>query len=202
MISFLRGTVAEKTMSSVVIDVGGVGYECGVSVATASALPAPGSEERVKVYTYLQVREDALQLFGFSSPEERTAFVHLISVSGVGPKLALSVLSTYGPGELRSVVVSGDEGRMTAVSGVGKKTAQRMLVELRDKFKDDLASAPGGSLPGATASPRAVDEATAALLSMGFSPQEAELSLRGYDGGREDTEAAIKYALKRLGSNG
>lgn len=201
MISFLRGTVASKTPSELVIDVGGVGFACGISLTTSAALPMPETDQEVKVLTRLQVRDDALTLFGFATDEERVAFDHLIAITGVGPKLALSVLSTFSSQELRSVVASEDIKRMTSVPGVGKKTAQRMLLELRDAFQDLTAEEAVG-LPGSQAgSLGAMEDATAALLSMGFSPQEAEVSLRGYDGPASDAESAIKYALKRLGGN-
>lgn len=202
MISFLRGTVIEKTLTQVVLDVNGIGFACGISSTTAAALPAPGSGEEVLVHTYLQVREDAMTLFGFATAQERSAFEHLIAVSGVGPKLALSVLSTFGPDALHEVVAVGDEKRMATVPGVGRKTAQRMILELRDAFKTDAIPAGVSQIPGFGTTPlAAVEDATQALLSMGFSPQEAEVALRGYDGGTSDVEAAIKYALKRLGSN-
>lgn len=201
MISFLRGTIAQNTPSELVIDVGGVGFSCGVSSTTSAAMPMPGTGEEVVVLTRMQVREDAMTLYGFATDEERVAFDHLIAITGVGPKLALSVLSTFSSDELRRVVGAGDERRMTAVPGVGKKTAQRMILELRDVFKD-LPGAAGQGAPGSSsAGTGAVEEATAALLSMGFSPQEAEVSLRGYDGPASDAASAVTYALKRLGSN-
>ncbi len=202
MISFLRGTVAEKTLSSAVIDVGGVGYLCGISASTSAALPAPGTPEEVRIYTYLQVRDDGMALYGFATREERTAFERLVAISGVGPKLALSVLSSFSPDALRDVVAAGDEKRMATVPGVGKKTASRMILELKDVLKTNLL---GGSsmLPGmgAPAVPArgAAEEATEALLSMGFTPAECELAVKGYDGPADDASAAVKYALKRLG---
>ena len=203
MISFLRGTIAEKGATYVIVDVGGVGYLCGVSTTTASALPAPGTGEQALVHTYMQVREDAVTLFGFATVEERSAFEHLIKVTGVGPKLAVSVLSTFTPAALREVVANGDERRMSTVPGVGKKTASRMILELRDALKVDLLPDGTARLPGMgeSSSATAVDEASQALLSMGFSPQEVELSVKGYDGDPYDSEAAIKYALRRLGGN-
>lgn len=202
MISFLRGRIAERDAGQVVVDVAGVGYACGVSSTTAAALPAPGSPEEAVIYTKLAVREDAVALYGFATREERTAFEHLVSISGVGPKLALSVLSTFGPEALRQVVSSGDEKRMATVPGVGKKTAQRMIMELRDAFKT-LVINPADALPGfceGAASAAAVEQATEALLSMGFAPAEADVALKGYDGAPDDVEAAVKFALKRLGS--
>lgn len=205
MISFLRGTVAVKTLSQAIIDVNGVGFACGISSNTSAALPAPGSGEQAMLYTYLQVRDDAFALFGFASQEERTVFERLIAITGVGPKLALAVLSSFTPDALREVVATGDEKRMATVPGVGKKTASRMILELKDALKADLYGG-SASLPGflgdAAAQAVATDEASQALLSMGFSPDEVKLSLNGYDGGPNDVEAAVKYALKRLGSIG
>ena len=203
MIAFLRGTVADKTLASAVIDVNGVGYACGVSANTAAALPAPGSSEECLVYTYLQVRDDAVALYGFARREEREAFERLIAITGVGPKLALAVLSSFSPDALRDIVAGGDEKRMASVPGVGKKTASRMILELKDAFKADVLAGTA-FLPGmgadAAASGGAVDEAAAALLSMGFTAAECELALKGYDGSPSDSAAAIKYALRRLGS--
>ena len=205
MISFLRGRVAAKLPQQVVMDVGGVGFACGVSATTSMALPAPGTDEEVTLHTYLQVRDDAFALFGFATTEERVAFEHLIAITGVGPKLALSVLSSFSPDVLREVVAVGDEKRMATVPGVGKKTASRMILELKDASKTDVLGA-SGVLPGFPgASPAsaagALDEAAQALLSMGFTPDEAKLALKGYDG-PQDVESAIKYALRRLGSMG
>lgn len=201
MIAFLRGRVADKTAGTLVLDVGGVGYAVGVSAQTSAAVPAPGSREECLVYTYLQVRDDGVSLYGFAAREERAVFERLIAISGVGPKLALAVLSSFSPDALRDVVAAGDEKRMATVPGVGKKTASRMILELKDALKTDLL---GGSamLPGmgAPAAPgAAVDDATAALLSMGFTSAECELALKGYEGPAADASAAIKYALKRLG---
>lgn len=200
MISFLRGSVAEKTLSTVVLDVGGVGYECGVSSTTSSEVPAPGSGEPCTLYTHMQVRDDAVALYGFATPAEREAFRKLIGITGVGPKLALSVLSTFSPEALRSVVATGDERRMETVPGVGKKTASRMVLELKDAFKDDLFSIASG--PVSTSAPQeggAVADAFAALLSMGFTSAECELALSGFDGPPDDVQSAIKFALKRIG---
>ncbi len=203
MISHLCGTIEEKTATQVVIDVGGMGFACGVSTTTAAALPMPGSDEQVKVYTRMAVRDDAIALFGFASAEERTAFDRLVGVNGVGPKLALSVLSTFSPEALREVVALADEKRMASVPGVGKKTAQRMILELKDAFKGDAMTAAANAAATGTAgtASSAVEDASLALLTMGFSPQEVDLALRGYDGDAADAEAAIRFALKRLGSN-
>ena len=203
MISFLRGRVVEKTSASVVVDVGGVGYACGISASTAAALPAPGSAEECMLYVRMQVREDGASLFGFSTKEEREVFERLVAVSGVGPKIALCVLSSFSPETLGEIVASGDEKRMATVPGVGKKTASRLILELRDVFKENLFTAAARADSGkasASTSP-AMEEASAALLSMGFSSAECELALKGFDGRADDTAAAVRYALRRMGSN-
>ena len=192
MISQLHGTLVEATMSSAVVDVSGVGFELGISGSTAATLPAPGGE--VRLYTRMQVREDAMTLFGFSSKDERTMFDRLVSVSGVGPRLALAVLSTYTVGQLYSLVMAEDDKGMTKVPGVGKKTAQRLILELKvDAIPGQVA------MPVPAAAPSAIDDARAALLSMGFSPQETDVALSGYDGQDMRVEDLLGAALKRLG---
>lgn len=202
MIAQVRGSLEEASLSSVVVDVGGVGFELGVSGITAASLPALGQE--VRLYTRMQVREDAWSLFGFATKEERTLFDHLVSVSGVGPKLALSVLSKFRVAELYTVVVTEDVKRMQSVPGVGKKTAQRLILELQSTFaKDKSLSGISDELPDQLPlAPRdngALADANAALLSMGFTPQEAELALAGYDESQATTEKMLQGALKRLG---
>ena len=183
-------------MSSAVVDVSGVGFELGISGSTAATLPTPGGE--VRLYTRMQVREDAMTLFGFSSKDERTMFDRLVSVSGVGPRLALAVLSTYTVGQLYSLV-------MAEVPGVGKKTAQRLILELKSTFAKDKGFVPVDVIPGQVAmpvpaaAPSAIDDARAALLSMGFSPQETDVALSGYDGQNMRVEDLLGAALKRLG---
>lgn len=209
MIVQLTGTLVELTASIAVLDVGGVGYELGISSVTASSMPEVGTPG-VTLLTRLIVREDAMTLFGFSSREERALFDRLCSISGVGPKLALAVLSTFTPSSLAGVVVAQDAGMMATVPGVGKKLASRLLLELESVFAKDptlvgLASA--ASLPerGAIAAPAAAgsgveSDVTAALLAMGFTSEEATLALEGYDeAGATTTKAALSYALKRLG---
>ena len=205
MISQLHGTVLEATPSAVVLDVSGVGFELGISGTTAVTLPQVGQEARL--YTRMQVREDSMTLFGFSSKDERTMFDRLVAVTGVGPRLALAVLSKFTVGQLYSIVMAEDDKSMATVSGVGKKTAQRLILELKSTFAKDKgfipADVPATQLPlaqpaGAQA-PSAIEDARAALLSMGFSPQEAELALDGYDGSDMRVEQLLGAALKRLG---
>lgn len=204
MISLLHGTLVEATASRAVLDVSGVGLEMGISATTAATLPALGEEARL--FTRMQVREDALSLYGFSTSDERTMFDRLITVSGVGPRLALAVLSKFTVGQLYSVVMAEDDKAMATVSGVGKKTAQRLILELKSVFSKDKGFAPAESgLPVAasTLAPvvesSALEDARSALLSMGFSPQEAELALDGYDGSDMRVEQILGAALKRLG---
>lgn len=210
MIVQLTGTLVEFTASTVVLDVHGVGYELGVSAVTASSLPEVGTPG-VTLLTRMLVREDSMTLFGFSSREERSLFDRLCAISGVGPKLALSVLSTFTPSQLAGVVVAEDAGMMATVPGVGKKLASRLLLELESVFSKDptlvsLASAAslparGGVVAAAPAAGSGVDaDVTAALLAMGFTGEEATLALEGHEeAGATSTKAAIQYALKRLG---
>lgn len=205
MIVQLTGTLVEVLPSYVVIDVGGVGYELGVSSTTAAALPQVGTAG-VTILTRLIVREDAQELYGFATREERALFDQLRAISGVGPKLALSTLSTFTPAQLATVVTSQDIARMALVPGVGRKKASRLLVELSDVFSKNVElrglvglQEPQTS-PAAAATASIESEATEALLSMGFTPQEAALALEGHqDAGATTIEKALAYALRRIG---
>ena len=210
MIVQLTGTLVELTASQAVLDVAGVGYELGISAVTASSLPEVGTPG-VTLLARLIVREDSMTLFGFSSREERALFDRLCAISGVGPKLALSVLSTFTPTQLAGVVAADDAGMMATVPGVGKKLASRLLLELESVFAKDptllsLATAAtlparGGIVAPAPAAGSGVDaDVTAALLAMGFTGEEAALALEGHeDAGATTTKAALEYALRRLG---
>lgn len=205
MISQLHGAVLEATPSMVVIDVNGVGFELGISGTTAAGLPHVGGD--VRLYTRMVVREDSCTLFGFATKDERTMFDRLVAVSGVGAKLALAVLSKFSVGQLYAVVMAEDDKGMATVPGVGKKTAQRLILELKGIFAKDRSLAGSGMvdsipLPLDVAAPAAaapMDDATAALLSMGFTPAEATLALSGYDGEDMRVEELLAAALKRLG---
>ncbi len=209
MIVQLTGTLLEVNPASIVLDVGGMSYELGVSANTIAALPAQG-EAGVTVFTRLIVREDAMELYGFSTKTERALFDQLRAISGVGPKLALAVLSTFSPAQLAHVVGAQDAKRMAQVPGVGAKKASRLLVELSDVFSKnaELRGLVGLGTPEAAHSavvggPASTleSEATEALLSMGFSPQEAELALEGAaEAGAVTIEKVVAYALRRLGS--
>lgn len=188
-------------MSAAVIDVGGVGYEVGISATTAAGLPPAGDE--VRLYTRMRISNDAVALFGFLTASERMVFDRLISVSSIGPRLALSVLSKFSVEQLYTVVLSEDAKAMATVPGVGKKTAQRLILELKGTFAKerglvgaDLPAA--GQLPIGAPDRGVLEDAREALLSMGFSPQETDLALDGYDEGMR-VEDLLAAALKRLG---
>lgn len=193
MIAFLKGRLAAKIESSVVIDVGGVGYAVGMSAHSLSSMPAVG--EPVQVYTYLLVREDALTLYGFANMAEKALFERLISVSGVGPKVALAALSSYTTEALSNAIIASDTTAVSRIPGIGKKTAQRIILELQGTLEsasqqqDDLFAAGNA---------QAVKAATEDLLTMGFSSAEAEVALKGAAAGADEA-ALLQYALKRLG---
>ena len=207
MISQLTGSLVDVSPTSVVLDVGGIGFALGVSATTAAALPQVGSAG-ITLLTRMVVKENAIGLYGFASQDERAVFDRLVTVSGVGPKLALAVLSTFTPAALATIVTTQDASRMAQVPGVGKKKAQRLLMELSDVFAKDATlrglaggeDVPPGSPPQPDTSASIVEEATSALLSMGFTPQECDLALTGHDeAGATTLEQTIAYALRRLG---
>lgn len=196
MIAFLKGTMAGRTSSHAFINVNGVGFSVGMPTTDLSRLPDRGSE--VMVYTHLSVREDAMALYGFLSQEAHALFLRLIGVSGVGPKVALAALSTFKPEELVSAIQSQDVKAVSNIPGVGKKTAQRLILEL----KGTLAEEAEGNLFSAQvaeASAR-LQGARDALLSMGFSSAEADLALKDAPESADTEGALLQYALKRLGS--
>lgn len=194
MIAFLQGILAGKTPTSMYVNVGGVGFEVGMSQRALAEMPA--LNETVTIYTYLQVREDELSLYGFCSLEEKSLFEKLISVSGVGPKVALAALSAYESDKLKELIASQDVSAVQKIPGIGKKTASRIILELKGSLDMD-----GDNLFQNTsqATRTVLAYAQEALLSMGFSSAEAEVALKGAP---EDTSesALIQYALKRLGS--
>ena len=196
MISFLTGRVAAKTTQAAYLDVNGVGFEVFMAGASLSKLPDKG--ETVTVHTYLQVREDAFALYGFLSLEEKGLFEKLISVSGVGPKVALAALSFYSPAQLVEAVMSQDVGRVQKIPGVGKKTASRIILELKGTL-DQEAGLFAAEEPAAAAMSSAFQDVVDALLSMGFTSAEADLALKGADEGASEG-ALLQYALKRLGN--
>lgn len=199
MISIIEGVLREKTSDRVTIDVSGVGYEVLVPSETLSKLPAIG--KNTTVYTRLQVRDDAMVLYGFASTDERSLFDVLVKVSGVGPKFALSILSSLTPDALRQAVVAGDVDALTAVPGVGKKVAGRLVLDLKDKLAVD------GDLAGAAAAGGPMAEVRDALLALGLTPQEARDAMAGLTNGnghgpsneQRPVEELLREALQAVG---
>ncbi|TMQ63955.1 MAG: Holliday junction branch migration protein RuvA [Candidatus Eisenbacteria bacterium] len=200
MIAWLRGTLGEKDAAHCVVEAGGVGYRVSVSCHTARALPDVG--DPVFVYTQQVVREDAIQLFGFSDLEERRLFELLITVSGVGPKVALAVLSGLPPFALAKAIRDENLAALVGISGVGRKTAERLIVELRDKL-DVMAVASGAAPAGGGVLPRSerFEDAVAALVRLGYSRPQATDAVRKVTDGEEDPslEHLVRRALARLG---
>ncbi len=200
MIAFLKGRLAGKTASCAFIDVQGVGYAVGMPSGALAKMPEVGQE--VQVHTYLQVSENGIALYGFLSLEEKALFERLITVSGIGPKVALAALSAFSPEALVSAVQAQDVAAVQKIPGVGKKTASRIILELKGSFDEGLASlfdADGQPSAAVSASAAAMAGARDALLSLGFASAEADVALKGAPAGA-DENALIKYALKRLGS--
>ena len=201
MIAFLKGQLAGKTADCAFVDVSGVGYAVGMSQGALAKLPEVG--QPVQVHTYLQVSDNGIALYGFLSLEEKALFERLITVSGVGPKVALAALSAFSPEALVAAVQAQDVAAVQKIPGVGKKTASRIILELKGSFDQGLASLfdasgqPAGAA-GGVASAAALAGARDALLSLGFASAEAEVALKGAPEGA-DENALIKYALKRLG---
>jgi Holliday junction DNA helicase RuvA len=196
MISVLEGTLIEKRPSDVVVDVGGVGYRAIVPLSTYRGLPETGA--RARLLTHLIVREDSLELFGFLTSAEREMFRALIAVSGIGPKLGLAVLSGLSPEVFHRAVIDEDLGLLTSVSGIGRKTAQRMIVELKEKLSGMDVSSIGGGEPGR----EEVGDAVRALVQLGLtraSAREAVLRVERDAGCHLPIEEVIKRALRKSG---
>ena len=177
MIALLRGVLVEKHPNQAVVDVGGVGYDVSIPVSTYSHLPETGAEVRLRIHTH--VREDALALFGFLSQDEKALFEKLISVSGIGPKMAMAVLSGIPAAELINCIRRGEVERLVRIPGVGKKTAERMVLELRDKMPapsgEEAAGGPGAPAAALTAIEQDV---LSALLNLGCARPAAETAVR------------------------
>ena len=194
MIAFLRGKLASKAYDYVVLDVSGVGYKIMLSGQSVSRLPEIGTE--IQLLTKMIVKEDDVALYGFQNATEQNVFERLISVSGIGPKAARSILSSYSAEAVIEIIASQDSVRMQKAPGIGKRTASRIILELKDVFAQV-----GGDLSSQTpsASTSALQGAREALLSMGFTSTEIDLALK--DAPSEETETGLlQYALKRLGA--
>ncbi len=187
MISFLEGEIAEKAGARVVVNVAGVGYDVLVPTSTLAALPPIGRPTRV--HTRMVVRDDAMVLYGFGSPDERELFDLLTGVTGVGPKVALAFLSSLTPDALRRSVVAGDVAALTVVPGVGKKVAQRVVLDLRDRMGAEGDLIVGGPLA----------DVREALLALGLTPQEASGAMTGLEADGRAVDELLKEALQRVG---
>ena len=202
MIAFLKGTIEDITENSLVLDVNGIGYEVLVPGQLLDMLKGIGQE--LKVYTYMQVREDAVVLFGFLTRDDLAMFKMLIGVNGVGPKAGLGILSALGTEELRFAVLADDAKRIAKAPGIGAKTAQKIILELKDKLaKGQIA--PGGESYGGTGvtviPENKTSEAAAALAVLGYSQSEIAVALKGIDVDGLALEEIIKQALKRMVKN-
>ncbi|MBA3903937.1 MAG: Holliday junction branch migration protein RuvA [Rhodocyclaceae bacterium] len=188
MIGRLTGTLVEKNPPQITLDVAGVGYEIDVPMSTFYNLPATG--EKVTLHTHLLVREDAHLLFGFASDAERVAFRQLLKISGIGARTALAVLSGLSVAELSQAVAAREAGRLTRIPGIGKKTAERLLLELRDKMAGAGAAAPAAAHTSAS-------DILNALLALGYSEREAQAAMKQLPADASVSDG-IRQALKSL----
>ena len=199
MFYYISGKVAVIEPGMVVIDAGGVGYAINTSYTSARSVK---TGEQATFYTYLHVREGIFDLYGFGRREELSCFKQLIAISGVGPKAALAILGAVTPEKLALCVISGDENSLTAAPGIGKKLAQRILLEMKDKMsKDQLEAASGSSgivMPDLTAPGGAMEDALAALAVLGYPRAVAVNALQGVDTAGLATDEIVRAALKRL----
>ena len=199
MFYYISGKVAVIEPGVVVIDAGGVGYALNTSYTSARSVK---TGEQATFYTYLHVREGIFELYGFARREELSCFKQLIAISGVGPKAALAILGAVTPEKLALCVISGDEKSLTAAPGIGKKLAQRILLELKDKMSKDQLEAAGGAsgivMPEMTAPGGAMEDALAALAVLGYPRAVAVNALQGVDTTGLATDEIVRAALKRL----
>ncbi len=196
MFYYLNGTITLLDANLAVVDCGGVGYGCYTTGYTLYQLQV-GKQQRL--YTYCHIREDAFDIYGFSTKEELNHFNRLIGVSGVGPKAALAILSALTPSQFALAVMTGDEKTLTMAQGVGKKMAQRIILELKDKLSGDLPEAAAASgVPAAVLSGSKISEATAALASLGYSQSEIGQALKGVDVEKLSVEDIVRAGLRAM----
>jgi Holliday junction DNA helicase RuvA len=204
LIAYLRGKLLLKQPSLVIVDVSGVGYEVNIPLSTFYELGEIGSDLSLTIHTH--VREDSLQLFGFRTNREKEMFLKLTSVSGIGPRLAITVLSGIPVSELVSAIRSNDLARLTAIPGVGRKTAERMVVELRDKLgaawapETEIGQPAGQGSDGAAAVASVMDDTIAALIGLGYQKAVAERAVSAVmrEGGDQTIESVLKRSLRQL----
>lgn len=199
MFYYLNGIVAHMAPNLAVIDCGGVGYACKTTTNTLASLH---KNESAKLYTYLHVREELFELYGFASENELNCFQMLIGVSGVGPKAALAILSSATPERLAAAIITGDEKALTGAPGVGKKIAQRVILELKDKLAKGQLGTPAAESTGVTGvtviPENKSSEAAAALAVLGYTPLEINAALKDISVEELSLEAIIKQALKKM----
>ena len=200
MIAYVKGIIEDIVEDDVVIDVGGLGYHVRISADTAARLPGIG--EKAKLYTYMNVREDAIQLFGFLSRNDLEIFKKCITVSGIGPKGALAILSVLDADSLRYAIMSGDVKAITKAPGIGARTAERLILELKDKIQIDesmISREIKASRPAGQADTPQKREAVEALVSLGYGQAEAMKAVNAIEGIEEmDSGAVLKAALKKM----
>jgi Holliday junction DNA helicase RuvA len=200
LIGFLRGRIAAKHPPLLVMDVGGIGYEVEAPMSTFYGLPAVGAE--TMLHTHLVVREDAHVLFGFGTERERSLFRELIKVSNVGPRIALAILSGVSVEDFHRCVESDDVASLVRIPGIGRKTAERLVIEMRDKLKALAGPLPAAEGPGGAAAiaPTAHSEAFSALIALGYKPPEVLRLLKAVDPSVKSTEEMIRHALRSAAS--
>ena len=198
MIAFLRGRVLDKHPNRLIVDVQGVGYEVHVPLSTYYDVGDEGTDVALRVHTH--VREDALLLYGFLTTLEQQVFERLIGISGIGPKLAISVLSGIEPRELVGAVTRGDVARLTAIPGIGKKTAERIVLELKDRLQQFAAVPAAEAAAPASAADRLHDDLVSALVNLGYHRPQAEKAVESTlkTGGELGFEQALKRVLREL----
>lgn len=195
MISFIRGELAEVAEGHIVVDAGGVGFDINVPSTLSGELPGIGEE--VKIYTHLRVGEDAFSLYGFTSGSDRKLFEQLIGVNGIGPKGALSILSALGADRFRAAILEGDAKLIATAPGVGMKTAQRIILDLKDKV--DIGSIIGKNVSAGSDLPGNVEDAIEALVALGYPAAQAARAVRSIPDARErETQEIIRLALMKL----
>jgi Holliday junction DNA helicase RuvA len=196
VIAHLSGTLLEKQVQRLVVDVSGVGYDVLVPLSTFYTVGDPGAAVALRIHTH--VREDAIQLFGFSTALELLLFEKLIAISGVGPRVALSVLSGIETTDLVRAVRQADVARLTRIPGVGRKTAERLVIELKDRLPTDASAPAGAALPSTTSSTR--DDVVSALLNLGYQRGHVDRAVdaAARDGGDADFERLLREALRAM----
>ncbi len=198
MISHLKGILEHVDKAHLVVDVGNVGYQVKISSGTLGRLPKVG--EKVHLYTYQVVREDDISLYGFLTREERSLFALLLTVSGIGPKASMSIISAFPIDKIVTAITQGDVDLISSVPGIGKKTAQKLVIELKEKVAKAYAIKPSDMAIGIKGDQPVIQDAISALISLGYTPREARETIMksGIDLSSSNVEDIIKQALKAL----